>query len=160
MQLGRSSLFLATVTLGLIFGAQTAAAQSCKPVRGHWSSAPNPECTSPVGMCTLGTLHGRLHGGYDFTMATLTPAPTPQVPGGNFYTGTSIITTHKGALTGTDMGSIDLNPFGLGKFTALLTLHGGTDHYAGATGYLQIRGTLDFNTGGASGDYRGLVCTP
>ena len=55
--------------------------------------------------------------------------------------------------------AIDLNPFGQGKFSALITLTDGTARYEDASGYLQIRGTLDFATGAATGDYHGQVCT-
>jgi hypothetical protein len=33
-----------------------------------------PDCTSPVGICTLGTLTGDFHGTYYFVMDTLVPA--------------------------------------------------------------------------------------
>jgi hypothetical protein len=109
-------------------------------------------------MCTAGQLTGILHGSYGFTMAQAMPSGDPTIPGVTFYTGLSEMGTWMGDLVGTDAGAIDLNPAGTGKFSTLITITDGMGNLAGATGYLQIRGTLDFATGGAKGDYVGQVC--
>jgi hypothetical protein len=82
------------------------------------------------------------------------------IPTVAFFTGKSKIRTKDGSLIGTDAGSLDLNPFGHGAFTTLITITSGSGAHAGATGYLQVRGHLSFLTGGASGDYEGQICTP
>lgn len=133
----------------------------CTKVRGKFSSSPAAPCASPVGFCTAGSLTGKLKSNYAFTMATSVPAGDATIPSVFFYTGQSIITFDDGTtLIGTDAGNIDLNPFGHGKFTALINVIDGTGDRAGSTGYLQLRGTVDFESGGASGDYRGEVCAP
>lgn len=136
-------------------------ADGCETVRGKWSSVPSMSaCASPVGMCTDGLLQNDLSGDYDFTMTTLVPANDPTVPTTFFYTALSLINTDKGMLRGTDTGSIDLNPFGHGKFVSLIAITHGSGGYSNADGFLQIRGTLDFSTGQAHGDYRGEICVP
>ena len=144
-----------SVTAILFVGTAAHADSFCRPVYGWFTSTPvlPPECESPVGFCTDGKLIGGVRGSYQFTMTSNIPSGEAGVPGVNFYTGHSVITTRRGkTITGTDTGTIDLDPFGSGKFAALITL---TD---GANGYLVLRGTLDFETGNASGDYRGEVC--
>jgi hypothetical protein len=93
-------------------------------------------------------------------MAQIIAPKDDSIPTVSFFTGLSEMTTRRGMILGTDAGSIDLNPFGFGKFTTLITITDGTGRYQGASGYLQIRGTLDFATGGARGDYVGKICTP
>lgn len=131
----------------------------CRKVKGTWSSSavPTPPCTSPIGICTDGRLRGSLAGGsYDFTMNSMTAVPEPDAPFVSFFSGTSFVTTRDGRVfRGIDTGAMNVSPpgfFGSGKFTTLLSF------VEGATGYLQIRGTLDFVTGAASGDYQGEIC--
>lgn len=153
---------LATLMLAVITAfAQPAAAKSCKPLHGHFTSmpVPPPDCTSPVYFCTAGDLWGGLHGGYAFTMLSAMPSPEPTTPGVNWFSGVSLITLEDGgSLVGTDNGVVDLNPFGTGKMSSLITITDGADGFEGATGYLQLRGELSFVTGGVSGEYFGEVC--
>jgi hypothetical protein len=60
---------------------------------------------------------------------------------------------------GTDTGSIDLNPDRFGNFAALITITEGTGMFANSRGQLVLRGRLDFQTGAATGDYTGRVCS-
>ena len=82
--------------------------------------------------------------------------PEPEAPFVAFFSGISSITTRDGhVFRGVDTGAMNVSPpgfFGSGKFTTLLSF------VDGGTGYLQIRGTLDFVTGSASGDYQGEIC--
>ncbi len=149
------------LTAGLLLtpGASAAHDGGCMKVKGKWKSVPVPvpPCTSAVGICTNGELHGTLKGGsYDFTMNTLTPTPEPTVPFVQFFTGDSTITLPSGhTLGGIDAGAMNaLGPglIGSGKFSTLLTFTAGGD------GYLWIRGTLNFVTGEARGRYKGTIC--
>lgn len=157
-------LSLGTAAFALsLFAADVAKARErdgCRTVVGRFSSAPRAPCDSPVGMCTAGELRGALRGDYAFTMATLVPSGDASVPAIHFYTGVSLVETRHGDLHVADTGTIDLDFFGRGKFVALLTITGGTEGHEGATGYLQLRGTLDFETGQATGRYFGEVCKP
>jgi hypothetical protein len=132
----------------------------CRDVRGSWTSVPVPvpPCTSAVGICTSGQLEGTLDGGtYAFTMNTLAPVPEPEAPFVAFFSGISTVTTRRGrVIRGVDTGAMNVSPPGFqdsGKFSTLLSFT------EGGTGHLQIRGTLDFVTGTAKGDYRGEICT-
>jgi hypothetical protein len=131
----------------------------CRSVRGDWTSVPVPvpPCTSAVGICTNGQLEGSLNGGtYAFTMNTLAPVPEADAPFVAFFSGISTVTTRRGrVLRAVDTGAMNVSPPGFqdsGKFSTLLS------YIDGGTGHLQIRGTLDFVTGTAKGDYRGEIC--
>lgn len=131
----------------------------CRFVQGEWSSAPvlPPECTSPVGNCTLGQLGGTLSGGtYEFTMNTLQSVPEPEAGFVVFFTGISKITTRDGhVFRGVDTGALNVTPsgdVGSGEFSTLLSVVGG------GQGYLHIRGTLDLATGEARGKFIGKLC--
>ncbi len=120
------------------------------------NSVPPPECQSPAGLCTEGTLWGGLSGDYTMTINQLIPIGEPQLPFVNFYTGQSSISLFNGKeLVGIDSGSLNGSPpgtVGSGKFATLLTF------IEGAEGYLYIDGTFDFVTGQAYGIYKGRVC--
>lgn len=153
------------ITLAIVVGSSLTsnsahATDSCKPIFGLWSSEPRADCTSPVGICTIGQLRGFLRADYEFTMATLVPTGDATIPSVRFYTGLSELSTRNGELVGTDAGSIDLDPFGDGKFSALITITDGTKAYEEASGFIQIRGTLDFETNRARGEYLGKICAP
>lgn len=131
----------------------------CKTVLGPWSSVPvpPPECTSPVGNCTLGELGGSLAGGtYEFTMNTLQSVPEPEAGFVVFFTGISEITTRQGHVyRAVDTGALNASPpgdVGSGEFSTLLSV------VDGGSGYLHIRGTLDLATGEASGTFIGKLC--
>jgi hypothetical protein len=72
------------------------------------------------------------------------------------YVGTLTITTRHGTIVLNDVGN--LNPT-TGQFTDNLTVVGGTDRFAGATGHLADQGTLDLQTGSFSGvALSGVIC--
>ncbi len=152
-------LALACAALAALLAAPAARADAdCRPVYGHFSSGPAPTCDSPVGFCTAGRLIGGIQASYSFSMTTEQPAPPPNPPGVVFYTGQSTVTLDRGgAILLSDAGAIS---FTLGKMAALLTVTGGTGAAAGATGYLQLHGSLDLATGTVTGDYVGEICTP
>jgi hypothetical protein len=141
----------------LLAAARPASASECKPVLGHFTSSPvTAGCASPVPFCTAGRLIGGIHGSYAFTMLTASPAAVPNPAGVTFYTGRSEVSLdHGGTVVLADAGAIDLNPSGSGKMAALLSVVGGA-----TSGFLQLRGSIDFATGGVTGDYFGEICGP
>ena len=133
------------------------AQQTCKPVVGHFEATVQPPDQCPGVLCTAGRVWGGIQGTYRFVMTTLQPSLA--VPTIMFFTGESEVTTKSGDLVlGTDTGSIDVGPNG--GFASLITFHGGTGDYAGATGQIRLRGELDPAAGITSGDYIGTLCTP
>ena len=72
------------------------------------------------------------------------------------YVGTLVITTKHGTLTLQDQGHLNL---ATGEFTDLLTVSGGTDRFAGATGTLSDHGFANFQTGSLATDtFTGMIC--
>jgi hypothetical protein len=130
----------------------------CRVVSGRFTavSVPPPACTSPVGICTHGELKGSLKGTYDLTVNALTPTNEPNVPFVSFFSGTSDVRgRHHLQFRGTDTGALNASPpgvIGSGTFSTLLTVT------EGGSGYLWIRGKLDFLTGNVRGRYVGQIC--
>lgn len=157
---------IAICALAFIFVATpAAAAQSCKPVVGHFEALVVPpgqgHCPSdPASFCTAGRVWGGIQGNYQFVMTALVPsAPFGGVPTIVFFTGRSTIFLKSGdQLLGTDTGSIDLPP-GLGGFASLITFTGGSGAMADATGQIRLRGEFDPAEATTSGDYVGTLCT-
>ena len=150
--MSRVLTFVVVALAGLAL-AGVASAKECKPVSGSFSAVNvfPPECQSPVGFCTRGTLTGDLDGTYEFTQLTSTFVP----PATLHFTGASTITrTHGGAqLFGSDTGTIDL---AAGTFTTIVNITGGTKQYEGATG--QIVATGNLTPTGTEGTYAGEIC--
>jgi hypothetical protein len=137
----------------------------CRDVQGPFTSTlvPPPTCTSPVGLCTHGILHGDLEATYDFTFATLVPADDPAHPGRMIYTGTSIITpTDKpnvvGQMFSDDDGFLDPSPDGTANFETTVHVDRGTKLEKHTDGTLVASGVLNFATGEAVGSYIGELC--
>lgn len=156
-RLARPVRLLAAATF--IASAGPAAADAvCRPVSGHFTSSPAPDCQSPVGFCTAGRLIGGIQGTYGFTMYGLRPAGEPNPPSVMSYVGRSEIRLDRGGLVlAADAGAIDLPP-GSGRMAALLTILGGAEGAEGARGWLQLRGSLDPASGGVTGEYVGELC--
>ena len=65
----------------------------------------DPSCTSPIGVCTTGTVSsGDLAGTTWFTALTLNPGPSPDL---RLYTGNLVITTASGTVTLRDSGVLN-----------------------------------------------------
>ncbi|HYS91084.1 MAG TPA: hypothetical protein VEN78_39730 [Bradyrhizobium sp.] len=146
--------------------APVLAAQSCKPVVGHFEAFVVPpgtgHCPSdPGAFCTAGRVWGGIRGNYQFVMTGATPSVlTGGVPTILFFTGKSTIFLKSGdQLLGTDTGSIDLPP-GQGGFASLITFDGGTGGMSGATGQIRLRGEFNAAEATTSGDYIGSSCAP
>lgn len=142
--------------------ASPARAGDCKPVYGFYSSQAffPPQC--PADFCTAGDLVGGIQATYGFVATRFVPAAPldpadPALAAVVFYVGESDVATKRGDhVYATDAGVIDQGA--TGKQAALLVITGGTGAYEGATGYLQLRGTLGPD-GRVTGDYLGELCT-
>jgi hypothetical protein len=154
----------AGLVLALAAGA-VPAAQSCKPVVGHFEARVVPPATGhcpnvPDAFCTAGRVWGGIQGNYQFVMTGAVPSSTiGGVATILFFTGKSTVFLKSGdQLVGTDTGSIDLPP-GQGGFASLITFDGGTGRMSGATGQIRLRGEFSAAEGTTSGDYIGSLCT-
>jgi hypothetical protein len=129
---------------------------ACRTFSGDFTAIPPEQCTSPVGICTHGTLTGGFPSTYDFVMDTLVPT---RIPGVFAYTGHSLITTPSGAtLTGSDSGLMRMNGDGTASFVTVVRVVSGTGELAGATGGIIAPGKLNLATGSTVGTYSGLLC--
>jgi hypothetical protein len=114
-------------------------------------------CTSPVGLCTAGQLHGDslLSGTTSFVADGLAPAagmPAVEAPTTLSYSGLITITTCDGTLTTRDTGIFDT---AAGLFASRDVVVGGTGRFAGATGHLFFHGT---GTSSFDSDADGEIC--
>lgn len=136
-------------------------AQQCKTDGGPFQSnlQPPPACTSPVGICTLGTLDGQHPETYYFVMDYLFPAGDPTQPNKFLYGGHSVITrVHGGAtLVSQDTGVLYFDGV-LNPFVTTVNVVGGTKQYADATGQFVAAGQINFVTGAATGIFTSTVC--
>jgi hypothetical protein len=131
--------------------------KDCEELTGPFTSSVGLPCSSPVGLCTHGTLQGDLSAQYDFTFETLTSAQDPLDPYKQFYTGTSIITTKDGKLVTHDTGVIHMLPDNQpAPFVTTATVVDGTGKYAKRRGEFVATGTLTF--GNATGSYVAELC--
>ena len=136
----------------------------CRSVDGPFTSnvVPVPPCTSPVGLCTHGILHGDLEATYDFTAQTLMPANDPEHPNRLVYTGTSVITAAHGnrQMFSNDTGYLDMNadPMAASPFATTVIIQSGTYGWKHTGGMLVASGNLVFATGVATGSYVGSLC--
>ncbi|HEV3115543.1 MAG TPA: hypothetical protein VGY58_00730 [Gemmataceae bacterium] len=148
----------AIVGLALVVGR--AFADPCKDLEGPFSSVLNTDdCSSPVGICTLGQLSGDIEATYAFTMMTLQNAGDPDDPTKFVYTGKSVITVagSNAQLFSDDTGVIHIaGPEA--PFVTTANLNGGTKEYRDATGQFVATGVLDFSTGEAVGTYTAEIC--
>jgi hypothetical protein len=138
-----------------------AEASPVKSVSGDFTSvaALPPECTSPVGICTRGTLTGDLRATYDFVMLSLVPAGDPTAPTKFVYTGQSVITRLQGGaqIFGVDTGVMDIADPTAAPFMTTVNIAGGTKQYDGAAGQIVAIGVLNLITGDAVGTYTGEI---
>lgn len=132
----------------------------CRPVYGFYTSQQQQQCAGLF--CTAGHLIGGIQADYAFVQTGALPATAigGDVASALFYVGRSDVVLRSGDhVYASDSGVLDLPPAGTGKQAALLVIDGGTGAYAGATGFLQLRGTLEAG-GVVTGDYSGQICTP
>jgi hypothetical protein len=132
------------------------AAGGCHGYSGGFTAIRPHICSSPVGICTNGTLIGSVLETYDFVADTLvfTSATTAN------YTGHSVIKTAQGAqIYGSDSGMLAIRSDGvMADFVTTVHVVGGTREYARATGSIVAPGVLNLITGGTEGSYSGTIC--
>lgn len=150
-----------TIVVTLLTVAIVALADDkCKVSTGDFTAVAPATCTSPVGICTLGTLKGQFPSTYAFTADTLAPANDPASPNKFVYTGHSVITTPSGdQLFGSDSGFLYIEPDGHAPFVTTVTVVGGTGRYAHAKGQFVAPGALHLADGSTVGTYTATLCT-
>jgi hypothetical protein len=146
--------FIVLLVLGAAaYGARALATAGAQQVHGHLvSQALTSRCTSPVGVCTAGRLHGTINGDFVFTMSDHPASTTPNV---FFYDGEIVVQTSRGELRCSDAGVYSFaDPSG--PNVELCTITAGTGDWAGASGSIRLHGTF---TGAAGGNahYEGQI---
>jgi len=131
------------------------------------STAMPPDCLSPLLICTEATFTGTLSGTLKGMITRLVPAIDPADIA--FASASSVLHTPDGDLSLKAAGTANLASSSDGEFANLLEITGGTGRYAGASGYLQDRGTSTVALLGAPatpfmasfhGDYVGKILLP
>lgn len=152
-------MLLAVVAMSSVNIASDAQSQ-CKRVNGRIISQllTGPQCTSPIGLCTIGRFIGGINGDFTFVAQTLSPTPDSSVTGVFYYTGDITIMTNQGNIFDKDAGAFNVVPNSTGDFASVSTTTGGTGRYVGASGRIRIAGTFTPEDGGDS-EYEGEVCT-
>lgn len=156
----RGTALLAGALLVLIsllsMGGQAGAASGSVKGRFESQAVTGAGCTSPVGLCTAGTLTGGIKGTFEFTATSLIQSVDTPTTGVVLYTGDIAIHTKDGDLSCKDAGAFRTT--GAGEVSSVCTIIGGTDGLAGTSGVIQFVGTFTTAFGGA-GDYRGTLFT-
>jgi hypothetical protein len=149
---------VATVTVG---GASLASQATAQPtplkVSGTFVSKPvtGPSCTAPTGQCFAGAFYGQIEGKTSGAVLSVTPT---QQPGVSLFDASFTIHTRNGDLTfAHEQILYNTSPSGKGELSILAEITGGTDSYAGATGYVQGVGTSPPSTGATTGRYFGEI---
>ena len=147
----RLRTMMAAALAAVLTGTGAAQAKDCMKVSGGFSAVRPDTCTSPVQLCTHGTLTGDLTATYDFVADTKSDGPPP-----TNVTGHSTITLDKSGaiLKGEDTSSVAAT----GAFTTKIQIVGGTRKYEKAGGAIVAEGTLDFAKGTTTGTYSGTIC--
>ena len=166
MRFGRKAIVLGVAVLGGMATVDATASraeahQPCRKVHGHITTQVTTEnCSSPVLLCTVGTISGggMLNGASAFTTLGLAPGAglSPLVPGTTLsYTGNLMISTRRGDLSLTDIGILEQTTL---RFTELDQVVGGTGEFAGQTGRWFIAGFVTGGGTGFDGDIEGDIC--
>lgn len=152
----RLSILLLTIAA---FTTIVWADDKCNVSTGDFTAVAPANCTSPVGICTLGTLKGQFPSTYAFTADTLAPAYDPASPNKFVYTGHSVITTPSGdVMYGSDSGFLYMEPDGHAPFVTTVKVVGGTGAYAHAKGQFVAPGVLHLSDGNTVGTYTAYIC--
>lgn len=147
-------------------GAATVMAASppvvCRPVHGSIHSVfTTQNCTSPVGLCTAGTITdaGPLDGATTFIAQNVAPSAglAPLEPPANLsYSGQLTIVASHGTLVTNDLGVLDANHL---AFTEVERPASGTGVFANpGNSVFFISGSIVDNGNGFQGDLTGTVC--
>ena len=134
----------------------------CRPVHGTIHSVFNKQnCTSPVGLCTTGTITdaGPLDGATTFSALNVAPSAGlgPQEPSANLsYSGQLTIVASHGTLVTNDLGALDATHL---AFTEIERPASGTGMFANpGNSVFFISGSIVDNGQGFQGDLTGTVC--
>lgn len=112
------------------------------------------DCQKQAPVCATGTTGGKLKGQFTFGVSSVTQTADSPSTGVVLFTGTASIETREGTLRCRNAGSLQTR--GDGPFASLCVVSEGTGEWTGASGYLQVHGTLDLS-GGATGNYVGQI---
>ena len=111
-------------------------------------------CQAASELCAVGATTGNLKGAFTFGVSELQVTNETSIAR---FSGDATVDTNDGTLTCKNAAALQLG--GDGAFVSLCIVTGGTGEWAGATGYLQVRGTFDFS-GAANGEYVGNIALP
>ena len=135
---------------------------TCRPVHGTIHSLfTTQNCTSPVGLCTAGTITdaGPLDGATIFSATAMAPSaglPSTEPPANLSYSGQLTITASNGTLITHDLGVLDANHL---AFTEIERPFSGTGIFANpGNSVFFISGSIVDNGNGFQGDLPGTVC--
>jgi hypothetical protein len=140
----------------------SAYAQDCHRVHGRiQSSFTSTNCTSPVGLCTEGTITGAGPLDSATTFVALDDAPSAGMagvePSANLsYSGVLTITTQRGTLVTHDLGVLDA---ATASFTEIERPASGTGIFANVSSVFFISGAVVNNGTGFDGELYGELCT-
>ncbi len=145
-----------------VAAAQVAVNPRCLPVQGTiHSEFVTQNCTSPVGLCTAGTITGAgpLDGATTFAALLVAPSaglPTVESPFNLSYSGRLTITASHGTLVTRDLGVLDAAHL---AFTEMERPESGTGVFANpGNSVFFISGSIVDNGNGFQGDLSGTVC--
>lgn len=140
--IGRLMILTAFHLLAATFMSEAKAAE-CKQIHAQITSAQiTTMCTSPVNLCTAGTIDGNqgLNGTTFFTMDSIAAGPltAPDAPATISFSGLLQITTDHGTLTTRHTGvfNTSVGSSTSGFFNSFDEVIGGTGKYQDATGFL------------------------
>jgi hypothetical protein len=135
-----------------LLASWSAQADECKEVEAQITTSYFlAGCTSPVGLCTAGTVgSGLLAGTTRFIVLTLAPGPSAYEL---LYTGELVITTKSGSVTLRDYGVFNQ---ATGQYFEMQNVVSGTRKFKNATGALTSSGLG--STTGFSGTLTGAIC--
>lgn len=134
----------------------------CRPVHGTIHSVfITQNCTSPIGLCTAGTITdaGILDGTTTFVAAGVAPSaglPSAEPVANLSYSGQLTIVASNGTLVTKDLGVLDANHL---AFTEIERPASGTGIFANpGNSVFFISGSIVDNGNGFQGDLTGTVC--
>lgn len=96
------------VAVMVLVGHAATAGSACKNVSGKVTLAPvtGPECVSPVGVCTEGTVPGKLKGDLQFTASQVTQTVDTPTTGVVLIAGDETVTGKSGTLLIKNAGAL------------------------------------------------------
>jgi hypothetical protein len=133
----------------------------CKPVHGRaHTEFVTENCTSPVGLCTVGHVYGAgpLDGATTFMALDIAPsAGMPSLePAANFsYSAQFNLTTRHGTLVSRNLGVLDASHE---AFTEMGRVASGTGRFANPSGVLFFSGSIVDNGNAFDAEITGELC--